>query len=70
MRELKDKTGGGTYPAPYSIKLKPETIDRIKQINAYKNGLTEEIRTAIELVVNGYYKSLTKELRSKFDETA
>lgn len=68
MRELRDKSGG-TYPAEYSIKLKPETRRRIKIINAHKDGLTDEIRLAIEEVVDAYYKMLSKELKD-YDESA
>jgi hypothetical protein len=47
----------------YAIKLHPTCKRKIDIINGYKNGLTAEIRKAIEDVVDAYWDKLQVQLK-------
>jgi hypothetical protein len=52
-----------TYP--YSIKLNPGYRQKIRVINGYKDGLTDEIRKSIEKVVDVHWERLQAQLKQQ-----
>lgn len=64
MKDIKDLPDKNSldFTSQYSIKLRPGYKRKIDIINGYKDGLTSEIRTAIEQVVDLRWDRLQAQL--------